>query len=129
MACPVCLSHPTVPHGTGGTVLGTPLCPIVHGLSRVSVPSQLSHMGWGGGGGGDSSVSHRTWFNCPKCPFRPTVPHGPGRTVLGTPMHISPIIHGLSHVFVSSYGLLCPMVCPLSHTVLIVINEYLQALQ
>ena len=71
MACPKCSSHLTVPHGTvggggGGDCPMDPLCSIVHGLSRVSVPSHCPTWDGGGGGGGDcprdSSVSHRTWL-------------------------------------------------------------------
>ena len=67
--CPMCPSRPIVPHGMGGTVLGTP-------------------------------SSHPTWL-CPMCLSRPIVPHGMGGTVLGTP--IVPPYMALSHVSVPSH--------------------------
>ena len=126
----MCPSRPIVPHGMGGTVLGTLIVPPYMALSHVSVPSHRptwdgwdcprdshrptlhgsvtcvrpvpsSHMGWWDCPR-DSHVSHHTWL-CPMCPSHPIVPHGTGGTVLGTPM--CPIIHGLSHVSVPSY---CP---------------------
>ena len=180
MVCPMCPSHPTVSHGTGGTVLGTLVCPSLHGLSHVSIPSHC--LTWDGRDcPRDSRVSQPTWpvpcvhpiplssvvlvnvspppwivrlsngelrekllalgehpgpiddstcaayqvylakvqaavqprgnklpcipayMVCPMCPSRPTVPHGTGGTVLGTP--VCPSLHGLSHVSIPPH---CP---------------------
>ena len=58
--CPTCPSRPIVPHGMGGTVLGTPIVPPYMALSHVSVPSH-----------------HPTWdgWDCPRDSHRPTL-HG-----------------------------------------------------
>ena len=99
MALSLCPSRPIVPHGTGGTVLGTPMCPIIHGSVPCVRPVPSSHMGWVGLSWGLPS-SHTTWL-CPMCPSRPIVPHGMGGTVLGTP--IVPHYMALSHVSVPSH--------------------------
>ena len=99
VACATCPSRPIVPHGMGGTVLGTPMCPTLHG----SVPPSHRPTWDGWDCPRDSHVSHPTWL-CPTCPSRPIVPHGTGGTVLGIPM--CPVIHGLSHVSIPSH---CPM--------------------
>ena len=94
--CPMCPSRPIVPHGTGGTVLGTPIVPPYMALSHVSVPSHRPT--WDGRDcPRDSHVSHHTWL-CPMCPSCPIVPHGTGRIVLGTPPYMA-----LSHVSVPSH--------------------------
>ena len=60
--------RPTVPHGTGGTVLGTPMCPVIHGLSHVSVPSHCPTWDWRDCPR-DSHVSRHTWLvPCVHCP-------------------------------------------------------------
>ena len=113
MARPMCPSRPTVPHGTGGTVLGTPIVP--HGmggtvlgtpivppymaLSHVSVPSHRPTWdGWDCPR--DSHVSRHTWL-VPCVRPVPLSHMGQDGTVLGTPM--CPIVHSLSQVSVLSH--------------------------
>ena len=99
--CPTCPSRPIVPHGTGGTVLGIPMCPVIHGLSYVSVPSHC-HTRDGG-----------TVLGIPMCP----VIHGLSH--VSVPSHCptwdrrdSPRD---SHVSRHTWLVLCVRPVPLSH--------------
>ena len=82
-------------HGTGGTVLGTPMCPSLHGYSPMC-PSRPWDRRDCPRESGLPCVP--AYMACPMCPSRPTVLNGTGGTVLGTPL----CLHDLMVVHVSS---------------------------